>query len=485
MAQGRLFLLDGKGADRVRKKWKMLLMAGMALLLSGCFFRPADDLYQLPERLAGYDNLDRSIKEIRADLEQRNGVSSEYAVIFAGENTSTIQLQDLDGDGERETAVTFLRLPGAEKPIKICFFTRHGEDEFRFSGMIEGEGTAVYRVDFADLNNQGLKETVVSWQLGTGVYQLGVYTLDGLNAPEYENDELTPPPAAMFDPSSAAANQLLLTTYNRYALLDLDRDTRIEVALARLDPGGNGSALEVYGWSNGAISMLSSVSLSAGMSSIDSMQSSFVADSLLTPALYVCSTLAEGGRAVDIVAYRDGVLSDLTMNPSTGVSKEILRGSGQQELADINGDYVLEVPVSTPLPSAGEGASDFWLTQWGQYDLSGRRTVVATTYHNRTDGWYLEIPEDWVGQLTISRTDRAVGQREVIFSRWKGEGKEPERFLAIYKLTGPNRSAWARTTNRFILQEDDDTIYAATLLYNSWDCGLDEAGLRERFHLIG
>ena len=77
MAQGRLFLLDGKGADRVRKKWKMLLMAGLALLLSGCFFRPADDLYQLPERLAGYDNLDRSIKEIRADLEQRNGVSSE------------------------------------------------------------------------------------------------------------------------------------------------------------------------------------------------------------------------------------------------------------------------------------------------------------------------------------------------------------------------------------------------------------------------
>ena len=468
----------------MRRKLKMLLLAGLALLLSGCFFRPADDLYQLPERLAGYDNLDQSIKEIRADLEQRSGVSSEYAVIFAGENTSTIQLQDLDGDGDRETAVTFLRLPGAEKPIKICFFTRHGADEYRFSGMIEGEGTAVYRVDFADLNNQGIKEAVVSWQLGTGVYQLGVYTLDGLNPGNYE-DENTVLPAVTPDPGSVTANQLMLTTYNRYTLLDMDRDTRMEVALARLDPGGSGSVLEVYGWNNGAMSVLSSVSLSAGVSSIDSMQSSFVADSLLTPALYVCSTLAEGGRAVDIVAYRDGVLADLTMDPDTGVSREILRGSGQQELADINGDYVLEVPVSTPLPSAGDGASDFWLTQWAQYSLDGTRTVVSTTYHNRTDGWYLEIPEDWVGQLTISRTDRAVGQREVIFSRWKGEGQEAERFLAIYKLTGPNRSAWASTTNRFILQEDDDTIYAATLLYNNWDCGLDEAGLRERFHLIG
>ena len=43
----------------MRGKWKALLLAGMMLVLSGCFFRPADDLYQLPERLAGYDDLDR------------------------------------------------------------------------------------------------------------------------------------------------------------------------------------------------------------------------------------------------------------------------------------------------------------------------------------------------------------------------------------------------------------------------------------------
>ena len=463
----------------MRGKWKALLLAGMMLVLSGCFFRPADDLYQLPERLAGYDDLDRSIRDVRAYLEMEDGVSSEYAVIFAGENTSTIQLQDLDGDGERETAVTFLRLPGAEKPIKVCFFTRHGQDEYRLSGMIEGGGAAIYRVDFVDLNGQGPKETVVSWQLGAGLYQLGVYTMDGLAAEE--TDEAAPPQ----DPEEMTATQLLLTAYSRYALLDIDRDTRTEVALCRLDPGGGPSALEIYGWNDGVLSCRDTAELSARASSIDSMQANYVGGELLTPALYVCSSLAEGGRAVDIVAYQGDRLVDLTMDPESGVSREILRGSGQQELADINGDYVLEVPQSTPLPSAADGPTDFWLTRWGQYGLDGQRTVVGTTYHNRTDGWYLDIPEDWVGQLTISRTDRAVGQREVIFSRWKGEGQEPERFLAIYKLTGPNRSAWASTTNRFILQEDDDTIYAATLLNASWDCGVDEAGLRGRFHLIG
>ena len=291
--------------------------------------------------------------------------------------------------------------------------------------------------------------------------------------------------AAAQDPEEMTATQLLLTAYSRYALLDIDRDTRTEVALARLDPGGGPSALQIYGWNDGALSCRDTAELSARASSIDSVQANYVGGELLTPALYVCSSLAEGGRAVDIVTYQEDRLVNLTMDPESGVSRETLRGSGQQELTDINGDYVLEVPQSTPLPSAADGPTDFWLTRWGQYGLDGQRTVVGTTYHNRTDGWYLDIPEDWVGQLTISRTDRAVGQREVIFSRWKGEGKEPERFLAIYKLTGPNRSAWASTTNRFILQEDDDTIYAATLLNASWDCGVDEAGLRGRFHLIG
>ena len=40
----------------------------------------------------------------------------EDANILAGDNTATIQLQDLDGDGRRESAVTFLRVPGIEKP---------------------------------------------------------------------------------------------------------------------------------------------------------------------------------------------------------------------------------------------------------------------------------------------------------------------------------------------------------------------------------
>ena len=463
----------------------------MALLLTGCLFRPPDELYRRPERSAGYDQLAEAIRSVKTGLEGQFGVGCEDAVIVSGDNTASIQLQDLDGDGQRESAVAFIRVPGVEKSLKIYIFTAVDGD-YQVRGLVEGDGSAIYSVDYVDLNGAGSKELVVNWQVNTGVYQLGAYTLDELEPVE---DTAVPTQNQAADRASLRATELLLTSCGTaveggayssgYRLLDIDQDTRTEVALCRLDPGGGPSALEIYGWNDGVLSCRDTAELSARASSIDSMQANYVGGELLTPALYVCSSLAEGGRAVDIVAYQGDRLVDLTMDPESGVSRETLRGSGQQELTDINGDYVLEVPQSTPLPSAADGPTDFWLTRWGQYGLDGQRTVVGTTYHNRTDGWYLDIPEDWVGQLTISRTDRAVGQREVIFSRWKGEGQEPERFLAIYKLTGPNRSAWASTTNRFILQEDDDTIYAATLLNASWDCGVDEAGLRGRFHLIG
>ena len=119
---------------------------------------------------------------MRTALEMEFDASAETAVILAGDNTATIQLQDLDGDGTRESAITFLRIPSIEKSIKIFIFTQIGE-EYRVSAVVEGDGSAIYSIDYVDLNGSGYKELVVNWQISTGVYQLGVYTLDELMLP--------------------------------------------------------------------------------------------------------------------------------------------------------------------------------------------------------------------------------------------------------------------------------------------------------------
>ena len=76
-----------------------LLTAALSVLLTGCLFRSTEDLYALPERFPGYEDLTGKRSEIQAGLEMEYGTTVETAVIYSGDNTSVIQFQDMDGDG--------------------------------------------------------------------------------------------------------------------------------------------------------------------------------------------------------------------------------------------------------------------------------------------------------------------------------------------------------------------------------------------------
>lgn len=472
----------------MHKRWyRLLLPAVMLLLLSGCLFRPPDDLYKLPEMSAGYDRLDAAIKSVRSGLESEFGASIETAVIASGDNTATIQLQDLDGDGVRESALTFVRVPGIEKAIKIYIFRQMGED-YRVTGVVEGDGAAIYSVDYVDLNGSGYKELVVNWQVSTGVYQLGAYTLDDLTAtaqPEEAGNGF----AANIQPdrSEVLATELLLTGCSGYRLMDVEQDGtwRTVIAVARIDSAGINSQVEVFGWKGGAFVSQSSASLSAGAVSLNRMQSNYLNAEYYYPALYLVCDLADGTRAIDVLAFQEGKLVNLALDPETGVSRNLLQNYKEVSLADINGDYVLELPAPRQVPSYGESASsNFWLIDWSQYGGDGRCSQVLTTYHNVADSWYLVVPDAWKDKITISRNDSLSGQREVVFSLWMGRDREPMPFLSIYRLTGNNRTTRSTQDDRFVLRDEGSIIYAAKFYDCPWDCGLDKADLMEGFKTI-
>ena len=478
----------------MNRRWLRLMLPGaMMLLLSGCLFRPPDELYTRPEKSADYSQLVSAIQEVRSALESEYNVSTEDAVIVSGDNTATIQLQDLDGDnsGERESALAFIRVPGVEKSLKIYIFTQMGED-YQVTGLVEGDGAAIYSVDYADLNGMGTKELVVNWQISAGVYQLGAYTLDELDVAASVTNGAD---SGSMERSDLLATELLLTgcsgasesasSYSSgYRLLDIDQDTRTEIAVVHIEPGGAGSQVEVYGWLDGAFVNLSSAGLSAGVTTLNRVRANYLNGEYYPPALYVTGTLADGSRTIDVLAFRDGQLVNLSQD-ETGVSRNRLTGYLDVSLTDVNSDYVLELPSPRALPAYGEaGTSNFWLIDWSQYEEDGQCEAVMTTYHNVADGWYLEIPEGWKNQITITQNNSLSGQRQVIFSYWRGVDELPVPFLSVYKLTGSNRSSRAEETGRFILREEGETIYAARFYDCDWDHGLDEMGVLERFRTI-
>ena len=472
-----------------KKRMALALMLTALLTLSGCLFRPPDDLYRQPEKSPGYEQLNAAIRAARTGLETEFGTRVEDVTIMAGDNTASIQLQDLDGDGLRESAVTFFRVPGIEKPIKIYIFTQIGE-EYVPTGVVEGEGSAVYAIAYAQINGEGRKELAVNWQINSGAYQLGVYTLDEVELPgEDMNGEEALAAVRAMTRADLMGSERLLTRCSVASdgssgcrLLDMDQDTRIEILVTRMDAVGP-SQVELYSWEDGAIASLGVTELSAGINAINRIRTNYLAGGYSQPALYVTSTLVEGGRVIDVVSYLNGELTNVSMGPE-GVSRDLIQGYTEINPTDINQDGVAEVPSPFQLPSYGESvSSNFWLIDWAQYDQRGNRNPVLTTYHNVSDGWYLIIPESWRSQISISRNDQVTGRREVVFSHWLGEEREPEPFLSNYRKSS-SRTADLEEDGWVILREEENITYSARFHDDGWNCGLDEMDLLERFNTI-
>ena len=450
----------------MRRKITLITLAAMlSALLCGCLPWSAEDSYKLPKPPQDYENLMKVVAQSKRELAQTHSTTVEDVPPSTGDHTSTIQLLDMDDNGEQETAVTFFRVVGAPMPVRIYFYRLQEDGSYQVSNIVEGEGDGVHAVHYADLDGavdaQGLtnKEIVVSWQMGTEAKYLAAYTLE--DAP-------------------SATQMMAMTTYESYRLADLDRDGLMELTVSRIDTEQNLVTAEMYDWDPAGQAKVSVVPLSSGLVSVQTMRANYLTD--LIPALYITGQTPDGSRVTDVVALRNGQLTNLSLDPQTGVSREVVGPYRDIPASDVNNDYIFELGRPQVLENQ-TGTVSPWLLDWVQYNSKGRVKDICTTYHNYADGWYLVIPEHWQSRLVVYRNDSVSGQRAVIFARWQGEDKEPIPFLSVYKLTGASRSLRATSGSRFILAEDSSTIYAATF-HSGWDCGLDQTELLENFRLI-
>lgn len=436
----------------------LLGSALLALLLSGCgfkLFKSAEELYRQPQLPQEYQELNSTIKAVMTSL------GAESITPLSGSNTSAVQLLDLDGDGTEESAAAFFRVSDAEQPLKIYLFRMNSAGGYDEAYVLEGEGNNIDSIAYEDLDGDGKKEVVVSWQLTSRAYVLAVYLL-----------------------GRSEATELIRTTYNEnYVLTDLNGDGCKElVVIQRDDTGEDISRASYYSYQDGVLAVTSAAPLSENIQDVLTARTGVLSGQ--QPAIYVTSECA-GGQITDIFTYRDGGLVNVTLNTDSGLSSNTFRDFTSVSVTDINQDGVLEIPVSLALPSVREDSTaTYWITYWLQFNADGEGTVVCITYHSVTDGWYLVLPNDWDGQITVERESQGTYQSEqaVVFY-YRGEDG-PERFLTIYRLSGSSASIRASLGNRELLLTSDSVTYAAEFAADGWDCGLTMDQLRERFSLI-
>ena len=409
------------------KRFLAALLAALGLMgtLSGCSLNLAaspEDLYTLPQLPAEYAELNHSIRQL---IE----AGAEYAAPTAG-------------DGQEE-AVAFLRRGSDERALKIYIYERT-ESGYAQSAVIEGSGTAIYSVDYRDLDGDGRQEILVSWKVGPEVQALSVFTLR-LGTPR----------------------ELMNSSYIRYAAADLDGDGREEILTFRADEQGAGTA-DYYAWTgDGTLAPAGVARLSMTMAELSAGQ---VLSGTLRggePAVFATGVSDSRIQVTDVLALRQGELGNLTVSDSTGVSREIYRYLGLFP-TDIDGDGVTELPVPQDLLPSGDTES-------------GCRIRWLSTYHALADGWYLTLPESWGDALSV-RTEGA-GSDASLASFGIGTGDGRIEILRIYTFSGENRETLAAKGGRVLLSREGETIYSAELL-EAGAFTLTEDALRQSFHRI-
>ena len=428
-----------------------LLTLLMAASLSGCFFKSVDELYALPKQSEEY-------YELQDEIERILGEGAVYAAPTSGTNQQSVQLADLDGDEEDE-AVVFVRTSG-EKPLKGYIFDRVG-DSFGNVAVIEGDGSSFSSVEYVQIDGEPGLEIVLGRQVSDQVPQsLSVYTLR-------ENRVV----------------ELMSANYTEYTTVDLDADSNTDIFLLRFDADEHTGVAEYYRCVDGQMEREPEALMSNGVELIKRIICGNVDDGV--PAVFVASMYEENSIITDIFALRDGTFMNITTEGASGTSAQTIRNY-YVYATDINSDGVIELPQPMQLPAYGNSAAEdvYWTIDWYRLSVEGRRYRTMTTYHNYSGGWFVKLPEEWRGELTISRSEEVSGVRGYVFSWWNGYENAPDPIFTIYAFSGEDRNTIASEGGRFVLGEKGDVTYAASLGTCVWTKMLTYDDLIQMFSFI-
>lgn len=439
---------------KLKASIKIMLLSATLILLTGCLSKTTDELYLLPQPSEEYLLLQAKINGII-------NAGAEYSAPISGNSKQSVQLEDLDGDGIKE-ALAFFNVSKDEKPLKICVFKNTG-DSYEIATVIEGYGTAIESILYADLNGDSAIEIIVGWQMNTGLQMLAVYSMKDL-----------------------AAVQFLTTDYTGYSVFDISGDSISELMVLRYDDSAVTGELEMYVFLPDGDFENSIAPLSKGVRSINRMKTGYLINK--EPALIIEGSYESDNIITDIFACRKDKIINVTLNGNSGVSENTIRrtiGQSAVYTRDINSDGVWEVPITRVLPSP-DNSTSYWVLDWYAYSIYGGRTFVTTTYHNYSDSWYLVLPDNWNEIITVSRRDTVPGERAVVFSLYEDGGESVTDVLVIYYLSGDNKETRAKLEGRFVIREDSEVIYAAEILVDNtqWELAMTEEDVKSNFSII-
>lgn len=425
---------------------KLVLVLTAALLLTGCT-RTVDQMYCLPKRSDAYNNLQSSIDSAMSGL--------EYCAPLSGENRQTVQMADMDGDGEDEYLL-FAKSNQEERPLRILVF-RKVEGSFENVDTVECNGTAFDLIEYVDMNGDGGMEIVAGRQLSDQVIRsASVYT--------YRNGEL---------------EQILTANYTKFLTADLNEDGLGDLFL--LGPGltetDNGVA-ELYSMGSGIMERYNEVDMSQPVDKLKRILVGKLEGG--QAAVYTACMVGDTALVTDAYTLKDGLLSNVSFSVESGTGVQTMRNF-YVYADDIDDDSVVELPCLIEMkPLADTEITDTnQLIRWYAMTPDGIEINKMYTYHNFVGGWYMQLSGDWAQRVSVTTYGN-----HFVFYVWDQAYLTCEKIMTVYVLSGQNRIEQARESDRFVLFETDSVVYSAALESDVAAYGIDQETVKKSFRLI-
>ena len=408
-----------------RKIVLAFLMALCCLSFSGCLPQSSEDLFALPQQPAEYYTLQSHI-----DAVLRAG--GEYSAPVSGDHRQAVQLVDLNSDGQEE-AIVFIRTQG-EKPLKIYIYEQT-EDGYEEAAVIEGAGSAFESVSYCQMDTALGLEMVVGRQVSDQVPQLlSVYAFHDMQVTE-----------------------LLNASCISHTVANLDNDGLQELLLFRTDEDSAVGLAEYYRWNENALELSGSADMTAPLTADSIRRLIFGLMQEDTPAVFLTNTYEESSVVTDVFIL-DG---DTFKNVSTlGVNDAAQVRYRNVYAADIDEDGLIELPQPVTLNAyPGLTAQPLFKLQWYNLRSDGSRDEKQATFHNYTDGWYVELLPEWEKGLAVGYV---LDEAQLPCYSFCRNGSGP--LFSIYAFSASDDKTLAEGNGRFLLAEKGDVSYYGRLL---------------------
>lgn len=392
----------------------------------------------------------------------------------SGDSRSSYVFHDIDNDGLDE-AFVFYALKSASNDIRVNVLSRDSSGEWESVADFQGAGNEVYSIEFVDMNDDGYKEILVSWQFADskGNKNLSIYTCEH--------------PAE--DSGKLKVSLLKQDQYTEMISLDMNFDGKTELFLAVIDI----AALEDV-----------SATLGKAVAKLLVLEKDESDGSLI---IYTKSRVELDQRAVaykplkyDIYEYEEDkytcrVYLDAEIKDASGMFTEIvcwdmeygrlispLLVSGsvtnmrdiKTESRDFNSDGIIEMPSYIPVSGSGIYEENRQLTDtvyinvWWRYEKDDRWTVVERYIENKVDNYRFSIPEDWIGLFAVSIDTTA---KKMSFYELNKENKS--RGDLLFDIYACSEKAWQslKDKNLELLKEDNNVFYVCEIAERGMELG--------------